>query len=66
VRVQPWQKQQGGFESLGRELVAEFKTREDYDLEREEAAELVAQLRTLGVKRIQVPKPAAVHDGCSG
>ena len=49
---------QGG--SLGQELVAWFKAVDDYDLDPEEAVEMVAQFRTLGVKRLQVPHaPAA-------
>ena len=47
--------------SLGQDLTAWFKTADDYDLDPEEVVDIVAQFRTLGVKRLQAPAHAAAR-----
>ena len=49
----PGAQAEGG--SLGRDLAAEFKARDDYDLTAKDIAGIIAQLDTLGVRRLKVP-----------
>ncbi len=49
----PGAQAEGG--SLGRDLFAEFKARDDYDLTAKDIAAILAQLDTLGVRRLKVP-----------
>ncbi len=39
---------------MARDLRAEFKSKDDYDLTVDEVSEIIAQLKLLGVKRVQV------------
>jgi hypothetical protein len=51
-RIRSFRRGQGGL--LDQELVEGFRAKEDYELDPEEVAAIVAQLKILGVKRMQV------------